>query len=194
MLALATLFAGVEAHAQCTKDFDCGGEQVCDEGKCTEPAVTPAAPVATPATLAEPVATPATPATTAEAPAPGRHRAISRPHVITVESPPVVAPPHFEPRSAPLAVAGGFAVAAGLIGLGVGVLSNGSNCYRELGDDFQVEHCSPDYVAYVVGGLLLAAGIPMIVIGRDKVRVESEARLSPWFSPRGGGLVLNLQL
>src|SRR5688500_19378256 len=31
------------AHAQCTKDTDCKGDRVCEGGKCTSPAVAPAA-------------------------------------------------------------------------------------------------------------------------------------------------------
>ena len=170
-VALTTFFVGAVARAECTKDLDCAGEQICEAGQCTEPK---------PSTAASAVAPPV----------------VGAPRVISVESPPVQESPRFERRSVPLIAGGAIAAVAGLIGLGVGVLSSGATCYRELGDEFKVEHCerSPDYVAYAVGGILFAGGIPMMIIGGKKVPAEPEARVTSWVSPQGGGLVLKLSL
>ncbi len=91
---------------------------------------------------------------------------------------------------------GSIAAAAGGVGLVIGLLSLQSSCHRELADDFKVDHCErfPDYVAFALGGAALLGGITMIVIGATKVRVEAEARVIPWLSPRAGGLTLRLEL
>lgn len=87
------LFSGV-ARAQCTKDTDCKGDRICEEGKCTSPsAVTPApTPVPPPA----PPATAPAPPPVPEAP-PVAHAAPEAPEA----PPPDEAPPRSSgPRDA----------------------------------------------------------------------------------------------
>lgn len=189
MLALAAALHCGRAQAQCTKDIDCKANRVCEAGKCTEPAPLAGADASEPA-KAPWAGTPAAP----DEPAPPR--VLAPPRVIAIESPPLQAPPRFERRTG-LMVGGIIATSVGIIALGVGVVSSGSStCHRELGDNFGVDHCqsSPNYVAWVVGGVLVAAGVPMIIVGAKKVRVRSEACVSPWLSAQGGGLALRLTL
>lgn len=66
------LFSGV-ARAQCTKDTDCKGDRICEEGKCTSPVpVTPAPapPAAAVAPALPPVVQPPAPEPTEASPAP----------------------------------------------------------------------------------------------------------------------------
>jgi hypothetical protein len=181
-LALAAFFGSAWAHGQCTKDVDCKAEQICETGKCADLAPTAAAEASESA---------ATPPATAVAP-----RVLGPPRVISIESPPVEEPPHFERRSTALMAGGVVATSVGMVAVVIGILSSGSTCYRELSDGFSVEHCerSPNYAAFAIGGLLVAGGIPMIVIGAKKVPVKSDAHVTPWLSPHGGGLTLRLTL
>jgi hypothetical protein len=174
--ALAVLCASALAQAECSKDVDCPGDQICVNDSCTEPSDTPLVPSA----AAEPNAP----------------RVISSPRVISVEIPPLEVQPHLERRNLSLVLGGAIATAVGLAAVGVGVASSGSTCYYELGDGFQVEHCerSPNYAAYAIGGVLIAGGIPLIVFGAQKVLVRPEAQVAPWLSPQGGGLALRLTL
>jgi len=180
-LALALLGVAPWARAECAKDLDCGGEQICEAGQCVDPA-----PVAT----TPPVVTPPPVAPV------GPVGPVGQARVTTVESTPLPESPRLERRSTALVVVGSLTTAAGLVGIVVGLLSMESTCHRELADDFMLEHCerSPDYVAYALGGAGLLGGPAMIVIGAKKVPAEPRARLTPWLSPRAGGLTLRLEL
>lgn len=46
----------------------------------------------------------------------------------------------------------------------------------------------------VAGGLLVAASIPMFVIGAQKVPADPRVALGPWASPVAAGLRLRLEL
>ena len=186
MPALALCLAGAWAHAECTKDLDCAGEQICEQGKCVDaPASPPAPPVAATA--------PAEPAAAAPAVPP---RVLGPPRVIVVESPPAAKSTRYGARSPGLIVVGSIVVTIGLVELLAAlVVSSQATCYHQLSDDFKVEHCerSPQYAAFALGGGLLLAGAPMIVYGAVRVP-KAEARLAPWLSPHSGGLSLKLTL
>lgn len=175
LLALASFLAGTAARAECTKDLDCSGEQICEEGRCAEPAPTPPAPAPAAAAPAQPV---------------------GPPRVIVLESAPVVEAPRFERRSPALIVVGSLAIVGGVGGLLVGLGSMGSTCHYELADHFTVQHCesSPNYLAYALGGGALVGGTVLIVLGAKRVKVEPVASVSPWLSPQAAGLSLRLKL
>jgi hypothetical protein len=50
------------------------------------------------------------------------------------------------------------------------------------------------YGGAIVGLALVAAGIPMIVIGGRRDRAGAEARIRPWGSPQAAGLDFQLDL
>lgn len=198
---LAGLFVATAARAECTKDLDCSGEQICEEGRCadpppavaTAPSASGSAPVsAVPSTSGSaPVAVSAGPR---PAPAPPRVRP---PRVIAIETPaasPQAAP--LERRSLALTVAGSLLTAGGVVGLLVGLVSTDQICHRELADDFTQEHCefSANYWAYGLGAGALLGGVVMIVLGEKRVPAEPVARVSPWLAPQATGLTLRLKL
>lgn len=182
MPALALLLAGAGAHAECTKDLDCAGEQICEEGKCVEASAS--APVA-PTTAAPPAAPPAVP------------RVLAPPRVIAVDSPPPApASQRYGMRSPGLSVAGTIAVSAGVAIMLYGLATaKGPTCYHQLADDFKNERCDSNFTAipYIVGGGLVVLGAPLIVVGAMRVP-KLEARVTPWISPQSGGLALRLTL
>jgi len=190
-LALTLCLVGTAARAQCTKDLDCRGELICENGECVQ-AVPPPPPA-----VESPTASPAATPTAASAPtAPPQARRVEPPRVIAVESPPVTEKPGLERRSPTLIVVGSLAVLGGVAGLVVGLGSMGSTCHRELGDGFRVDHCetSPDYLAYGLGTGALVGGAVLIAIGAQKVAAEPTAQLAPWIKSGAGGLSLRLKL
>jgi hypothetical protein len=53
LVASFVLLSAAKASAQCTKDTDCKGDRVCEDGKCTSPAALPPAPPPPPGSSAE---------------------------------------------------------------------------------------------------------------------------------------------
>jgi hypothetical protein len=164
LTSLALLSAARQAHADCSKDLDCGGEQVCESARCVQPR--PAPPRVA-----------------------GAPRVIS---VVTHNAP--EPPPIYKHRSATMVVAGIAFVAGGLATLAIDAMHSDKTCYRDLSDGFQSEHCHHSYAAYTVAGLLIAGGIPLFILGVQKVPVRREARLGVWASPHGASLQLKLSL
>lgn len=188
---LASFLIVTCVRAQCTKDLDCGGDQICEDGRCAEP---PPAPLSASAAAPPPGPLPAVPSATpaaATSPSP-----VAAPSVAVVETPGSLTGPRLERRSPALIVVGSLAVAGGIGGLLVGLGSMGQTCHYELADNFQHEHCesSPDYLAYALGSGALVAGAVLIVVGAKRVPVEPVARVAPWLSPQAAGLTLRLTL
>ena len=161
----ALLFSGV-ARAQCTKDVECKGDRVCTNGVCAAPdAVAPA---------------------------------------------PVVAPAPAYRRRTGLMVTGIVMASVG-VGALIGALTLGvleSTCRRDLKDEYpdnvapasavdERERCNSyddPLLGLTAGGLLLTGvGLPLLIVGAKKVPV-TQARVSPWLTPRSGGLTLQLSL
>jgi len=141
-MAFSCLLVGASAHAECTKDVDCEGEQICEDGRCVE-----APPPAQSAAPSSPLGAKPSPR-------------LGPPRVILIDTPKVPDAPRFERRSPALVIGGSLLIAAGLGGLVVGLGSMGRTCHYELADDFKVEHCesSPNYWAYALGGGASSAG------------------------------------
>jgi len=188
-LALTLCLVGTAARAQCTKDLDCSGELICENGDCVEPVAAP--PPAAASVAASPV--PGTTSAPAASPSPQR---VGRPRALVVESPPITERPHLERRSPALIVVGSLAVLGGFAGLLVGLGSMGSTCHRELGDGFTVDHCetSPNYLAYALGASGVVGGPVLIAIGAKKVWAEPAAQLTPWVMRGAGGVSLHIKL
>ncbi len=185
-------------QAQCSKDTDCKGERVCEQGSC----------VSLPAPSA--VAQPATPP-------------VISPAAQDLGRPPVTTPPSSSlsyeseesyreaprrkrngKRNSPGMMAGGIVmVSVAPISLLVGLIASMQRdaCQRRGGSSLDFQNGEVDcgrYDAAVYGGLflgvgLIGAGIPLIVVGAKRKPLGT-ASLSPWATPQGGGLNLRLDL
>ena len=220
---VAALLLSGAAAAQCTMDTDCKGDRVCEGGKCTAPlppapaapsgAVDPSAPPASeppgqgaeppPAEAAAPVAAPP-PAPVA---APPPRRAAPQRVVAAVPDEPVT-----QRRSRPLMVTGIVMVSVGPLALLGALAAHNSqdNCDEQLQQDYpdlmvptserhRLERCDgysvPLYVLGIGGAVLIGGGIPLIVYGGKNMPVKNAGlEVSPWASPRAGGLKLRLTL
>jgi hypothetical protein len=201
-LGICLLFAS-SAHAQCSKDVDCKGDRVCEEGACVSPPAAAAAlPPAPPAPSgAAPVAgaapAPAAAAAPAAAPAP------LAPVASTFVAPPV---PTTQRHNSGMMAVGIVMVSIGPIALLAAMVTsfNKADCesYDPIFDasgssSSRDSNCgrynTPLYVSLLSGVGLIGAGIPMIVIGGKREPIGT-ARLTPWASPHGGGLGLRVDL
>jgi hypothetical protein len=100
-----------------------------------------------------------------------------------------------------MVIGGGLMVAAGPLLLAIALLTKNGDCSEVAGTITAEEHdrCSNDVRTYslTIGGvLLLGGGIPLIVIGSEKVPVApvAQASISPWLGPEVAGLNLRLDL
>ena len=187
------------AQAQCSKDTDCKGERVCEQGACVTPsAALPPAPAppadaapATPVNGAEPAGvTPKDPFGTSAAPAP-------------IDTPTEVRPKMV--RHSTGMMAGGIVMVSFVpIALLAAMVANleqtacESGTYYSAGDVSSLGTNCGRFDVTIYGGLLSAAvlagvGIPLIVIGGKKEPVGT-AQLTPWATPHGVGLGLRVDL
>ena len=171
------------AEAQCTKDSDCKGERICEQGTCTEPPVkAEPAPPAPPAVVA--------PAPSAPSVSEGRAR-LDQPedtHFFDEQKPRKVKKRISSPG---MMVAGIVLTAAGPTVWIVGVLS--STCRNDNPDS---SSCGPGLNGawlFLGGAVLIGTGIPLIVIGAKRVPATRVA-IAPWASPRDAGLALRLDM
>jgi hypothetical protein len=121
-------------------------------------------------------------------------------------------PTVYRRKSTPLMVTGAVVGAVGVVGLisGFALGVKAKNCREDveakyggrslpLGAVEGLDECTSDANTstwLVLGGVVLAvAGVPMFVVGGKQVPVHtSAARLSPWLTPRAGGLSLRFDL
>jgi hypothetical protein len=200
------LFASV-SQAQCTKDTDCKGERVCEQGACVTP--NPAQPPApAPPTDAAPGGATATPA--GATPANGADAAAVTPRdpfgtsaapapVDAVEAKPKMV------RHSTGMMAGGIVMVAFVpIALLAAMVANLEQTACESGTYYSTGSVSSlgtncgRFDKTIYGGLISAAvltgvGIPLIVIGGKKEPVGT-AQLTPWATPHGVGLGLRVDL
>jgi hypothetical protein len=199
-----SLFSSV-ASAQCTKDTDCKGDRVCEEGKCTAPVATPSA------------ASPPSPA-----PVPAREAAapVAREPASPLEAPPAATTsleqdePTTRRQSKPAMVAGIVMLSVTPIAL-LGALSAKNaqdKCDEQLQSDYpghllpeseryREDHCnsySPAVYALGIGGAVLAVvGIPLLIYGAKSVPTggsKASVQFVPWAGAQSGGLRLKLSL
>jgi hypothetical protein len=95
-------------------------------------------------------------------------------------------------------VGGGLMVATGPLLLAIALLSRGGDCDNNSIPD-ENELCSSPARTYglAIGGVLLVAGgIPLIIIGGEKVPATptASASISPWLGPDVAGFKLQLDL
>jgi hypothetical protein len=120
--------------------------------------------------------------------------------------------PATQRRSRPLMVTGIVMVSVGPLALLGALAANNSqdNCDEQLQQDYpdlmvptsekhRLERCDsysvPLYVLGIGGALLIGGGIPLIIYGGKNVPVKNAGlQVSPWASPRAGGLKLRLTL
>lgn len=197
-LGICLLFAS-SAHAQCSKDVDCKGDRVCEEGAC----VSPPAPAALP---------PAPPAPNGAAPVAGGAPAQAAP--APVAAPAALAPvndtsvaravPTTQRHNSGMMAVGIVMVSVGPLALLAAMVTsfNKADCENydplfEASGSSRGSNCgrynTPLYVSLLSGVGLIGAGIPMIVIGGKREPVGT-ARLTPWASPHGAGLGLRVDL
>jgi hypothetical protein len=175
-LALCVLFAARSAHAECTKDTECKGDRVCEAGSCVAPP-----PGSAPAPAQQPAAAPAPVAPAPVAPAP----------VAPVPAPavPVETKPKTKRYSPGMMVAGIFLASGGPIVLLLGIVENCSAPGCES---------NAQGVGLTVAGLaMIGIGIPLIVMGSQRVPDEStapRATFSPWVNQNGAGANLGFVL
>lgn len=176
-MAVALWVSTSVAHAQCTMDTECKGERVCEEGKCVAPAA-----------VSLPPAPPAAPAPAEAAPAP----------VSVPASPPAPAPAPEKPKmrrhSTGMMVGGIVMVSMSPLALfmaGVYGLANAVCSYDCEGYETTAK------VSLISAVVLAGVGIPMIVVGAEKVPVEpgsATASIGPWATPHAAGLGFRLDL
>lgn len=205
VVVAGVLFASV-ANAQCSKDIDCKGDRVCENGACVVPA--PAAPPAVPVPAAAPPAAlpPPPPAPEAAAPA------------VAAAPAPAYAPPAAGDASVARPVVTTQRHSTGMMAVGIVMVSfapitliaamvasfEKADC--ENGDYLRDASSSgsssgrncdhydtPLYTSLLGGAALLGVGLPLIVIGGKREPIGT-ARLTPWASPHGGGLGLRFDL
>ena len=168
-MAVAIVCYSSFARAECTKDVDCDGDNVCEAGQCTAPA-----PPAEPAAATPPLNPQAAPARRA-APAPA-------PVYFFDEG---KSPDKVEKRlKNPIMLVGGILMASA----GVGLVLYGS--VIESTDGGHVPMLRPPQL---VGLLCIGAGVPLIVIG-SKREPAPTAVVSGFIAPQHGGLQLRLNL
>jgi hypothetical protein len=196
---VAVLASTSLSYAQCTKDVDCKGERICQEGNCVEPPTAAATAVAPDSTVAAPGpgATPTAAAPPAAAPA------AALPPPITSDQAPITSdqqgtqPIRYKRNSSGMFAGGIVMVSIGALALGVAIISTGTErCTSGAGSTSFSTSCesSPNYTAYLISAALLGGGIPMIIIGGKRVPADPQAGLSPWVTPQGGGLRFQLTL
>ncbi|HEY3495547.1 MAG TPA: hypothetical protein VGK73_12710 [Polyangiaceae bacterium] len=208
---VAVLTASATVHAQCTKDTDCKGERVCEEGACVPGSPAPAAPAApavqgAPAPAAEPAAVAAPPAAgVAAAPAPA-----ATPVAPVQPAAPVAPPAPQTKRNSPGMMAAGIVmISTAPIALLVAAVAAGqkTSCKndpyyydpvtlvpRERND---CDGYDPTIYGFTIGGIaLFAAGIPLFIVGSKRVPLDDKAKasVSPWVSQEGAGATLRLTL
>lgn len=118
----------------------------------------------------------------------------SEPRYVAKDPPLQEEPVRYKRRSRGLMAGGIVAASLGTLALLVAASSEGQlEC-----DDGTPRQCDrvPEYGAWVLSGLLLGSGIPMIIVGSKKVPDTSPPRavLAPWLTAQGGGLGLRLAL
>lgn len=173
-MAVALWVSTSLAHAQCTMDTECKGERVCEEGKCVAPAAVtlPAAPPHAAAAAPAPVSVPPSP----PAPAPAPEKPKMRRHSTGMMVGGIVMV-----SMSPLAL-----FMAGIYGLANAVCSHDCEGYETTAK-----------VSLVSAVVLAGVGIPMIVVGAEKVPVEPAsvtASVGPWATPHAVGLGFRLDL
>jgi hypothetical protein len=154
------------SSAQCSKDTECKGERVCEAGQCVPPsAPAPVAPtaVAPPA----PAAVPAAPAPAAAPAAPPFPMASA-----------TLPAPQMQRHSRGMMVGGIVLVSLAPVALFVATLSTLSKALCSV-DTPDRQGCD-DYdavttVAIVSGLACVGAGVPLLVIGAKKERVDAPA-------------------
>jgi hypothetical protein len=221
---VAALLLSGAAAAQCTMDTECKGDRVCEAGKCTAPlppAPAPAPPPGAEAPATDPsnpppavgaAAPPVEPAAAAPVPAPVAAQPPRRAAALQEPVPVVPDEPAVQRRSRPLMVTGIVMVSIGPLALlGALAASNSQdNCDEQLEQDYpdlmvptsekyRLERCDgysvPLYVLGIGGALLIGGGIPLIIYGGKNMPVKKAGlELTPWASPRAGGLKLRLSL
>lgn len=195
LLALIALLFSSVAGAQCTKDIECKGDRVCTDGVCAPPGA--AAPSGVSPTASVPVA------------APAKALPAAPPAGPTLNEPAPDAPVGYRRRTGLMVT--GIVMASVGVGALIGALTLGvlkSTCRRDLDEKYpdrvvdaaglaEVESCKSyddPLLMLTAGGLVLTgAGLPMLIVGAKKIPVY-QARVSPWLTPRSGGLILQLSL
>lgn len=200
LMAAVVWFASASAHAQCTKDTDCKGLRVCDAGQCTGPAPSEDTEERKDSPPPEAAAAPVE-----RAPASAKVTEASSKPELDEPAPRETA---MRARSTPLVIAGSVALSLSSIGLYVtygasiiGVFGNRSHY-----DRLEREEARNIAIGFGVGTVvLMAVGIPMIVIGSKRVPDTTDAGASrpsnlahatlvPWAGRDGGGLTLRAPL
>lgn len=189
--AAGSLSFSVPALAQCTKDTECKGDRVCEDGKCVAPSG--AASAAAPSAAApEPSAAP--PVADAE-PAP----LSAADPVAPVVAPPPVVKPKLQRHSTGMMVGGIVMVALAPAALVVSGFTALIKVACRADDTRSRRHCDDSYDPVIYGALLssvvlVGVGVPLLVVGAKREPVPATATLSPFLTPGGGGLGLRLDL
>jgi hypothetical protein len=207
------LVAGL-SHAECTKDTDCKGDRICEQGVCTSPPPTAVAAPIAPSPSDAPPAPVIEPAPAAPAPAP-----VSGPRVIQVEDAPIrdergysVAESderrnkrNWKRHSTGMMVGGIVMTSLSSVAFAVSLLGGLANatCSNRYDYDggssssvYTYNDCDYDGLVYgglVTGIILVGVGIPLIVIGAKR-EPRGTASVAPWATPNAGGLSLRLSL
>jgi hypothetical protein len=183
--------------AQCSKDTDCKGDRVCEDGACVAPpagaaaaSAAPPQPAPAPAAAAPPAAAPSSYATPATPEAPRSTAVVDtrrKRHstgmmvggIVMVSFVPVAL------LAAWVADIEQNQCEHGYYSFSSGAVSQGTDCGR--------------FDRTIYGGLISAAvlmgvGVPLIIVGGKKEPAGVEAKLSPWATPHAGGLSLKLHM
>lgn len=176
--ACSVLLVTSRARAQCTMDTECMGESVCENGHCVAPVASPPVAAAPPA-AAPSVTTPSA----AVAPAP-----LSQPTMVRHSTVMMTA------GILMTALAGGALLVAGGAFLDAAFCSSGA-----LFGKARSKSCNNDGVIYgslLTAGGLVAAGVPLIVIGarREPAKLEATAAFTPWAMPTSVGVGLRISM
>ena len=188
---LAVVLGSSRARAACSKDVECEGDAICEDGRCVAPL--PPAPTAT----------------ADQTPTPGQAPAAATGHPETVPPVPVAKPapvtvPQPKPArriKSPGLLIGGITLATlGAASLWTGVYMGFRNGICNVSEDPDGDLDCPDgdLALGLVGlGLVVGGGsVPLIVMGARKEPVPQRPRatLRPWFGARGGGVNVQLDL